>query len=97
MTASFKRPLLALAVAAAFAAGCTDVKVPGIADANAVTAQQPAAQSAQQLPNFNSLVKQHGDAVVKIAVSNAPQGSPMAGQAMPDLDEFFRYFGIPKP
>jgi serine protease Do len=97
MRASFKRPLLALAVTTALAAGCTDVKVPGIADANAVTAQQPAAQSAQQLPNFASLVEQHGDAVVKIAVSKAPQASPMAGQAMPDLDEFFRHFGIPKP
>ena len=93
-----KARILALAVASAFAAGCTDVEMPGLADANAATAQQPTAQaSTQQLPDFASLVEQHGDAVVKIAVSKAPQASPMAGQPMPDLEEFFRHFGIPKP
>ncbi|HEX6321203.1 MAG TPA: DegQ family serine endoprotease [Burkholderiales bacterium] len=93
-----KAPILALAVASALAAGCTDVKVPGFADANAAAAQQPAAQaSARQLPDFAALVQQHGPAVVKIAVSKARQAAAAPGQAMPDLEEFFRHFGIPRP
>jgi serine protease Do len=96
MKATFRRPLIALAVASALAAGCTDVKVPGVADASAAAAQQQAAQSARQLPNFTSLVEQHGDAVVKIAVKRT-QAAGLPQQAMPDLDEFFRHFGIPKP
>ena len=97
MKATFKRPLVALAVASALAAGCTEVRLPGVADANAVTVQQSAAPSARQLPDFAALVEQNGPAVVKIAVSKAPKASPLAGQQMPDLDEFFRRFGIPKP
>jgi serine protease Do len=90
-----KARILALAVASAFAAGCTDVKMPGLAEANAATAQQPAVQGAQRLPDFASLVEQQGPAVVKIAVSKTRQAA--ATQAMPDLEEFFRHFGIPKP
>ncbi|HEX6319237.1 MAG TPA: DegQ family serine endoprotease [Burkholderiales bacterium] len=88
-----KARILALAVASALAVGCT---------ANAVPAQAPAAQSAaaqsarQQLPNFASLVDEHGDAVVKIAVKKA-QRTGVPQQTMPDLEEFFRHFGIPRP
>ena len=96
----FKRPLLALAVASVLAAGCSDAALPGVSDANAVPASpQVSTQSAmRQLPDFASLVEQHGPAVVKIDVSKAQRrasGTPWQGN--PQLEEFFRHFGIPMP
>ena len=95
----FKRPLIALAVASVLAAGCSDVKLPGVADAGAATATQAAAAPsvARQLPDFASLVEQHGPAVVKIAVTKAAQRTAASGPVTPDLEEFFRHFGIPRP
>jgi serine protease Do len=85
-----------LAVASALAAGCADVRLPGIGEANAVVAPQSATQAAARLPDFASLVEQYGPAVVKIAVTKS-QSSAVASDAMPELDEFFRRFGIPRP
>ena len=83
---------LAAVVAALFAAGCADVHVPGVRAAAAATA--PATQSAtQRLPDFATLVEEQGPAVVKIQTTK--QAATPA--AMPELDEFFRHFGIPKP
>ena len=96
----FKRPLIALAVASALLAGCSDSSIPGVSDANAVTAQQTAAsrEAAGQLPNFASLVEQHGDAVVKIDVAKTrPAGMTQAPEVSPEFEEFFRRFGIPMP
>ncbi len=58
------------------------------------TAQQApaAAAPAISLPNFVSLVKQQGPAVVNISVSRAPQESPQLRPGHP-LYEFFRRFG----
>jgi serine protease Do len=104
----FNRPLVALAVAAALAAGCSDTRLPGVSDANALGAaqaagaQQPATThgSASQLPNFASLVEQHGDAVVMIDVAKtqpaAMSGAPQFDENGP-MGEFFRRFGIPIP
>ena len=85
-----------LAVASALAAGCADVRLPGIGEANAVVAPQSATQAAARLPDFASLVEHYGPAVVKIAVTKS-QSSAVASDAMPELDEFFRRFGIPRP
>src|SRR5687768_6906329 len=96
----FKRPLIALAVASALLAGCSDTRIPGLSDANAVTAQQADASrdAAGQLPNFASLVEQHGDAVVKIDVAKTrPAGMAQGPQVSPEFEEFFRRFGIPMP
>jgi serine protease Do len=94
----FKRPLVALAVASVMAAGCSDLKVPGVSDANAVTATPATAQAAaeRQLPDFSSLVERQGPAVVKIAVTKTQQRAGLSEQvAPPELEEFFRHFGIP--
>lgn len=97
----FKRPLMALAVASALLAGCSDTTIPGVRDANAVTAPHPADNraAAGQLPNFASLVEQHGDAVVKIDVVGKTRSAGMnqAPQLSPEFEEFFRRFGIPAP
>jgi serine protease Do len=95
--AFFRKPLVALAVASALAAGCTGSSVPGVADASASSAPQAAAAQspAAQLPNFASLVEQNGDAVVMIDVAKMQQ--PAALQTNPQFDEFFRRFGIPLP
>jgi serine protease Do len=98
----FKRPLIALAVASALAAGCSDTRLPGVSDANAVNAQQPiATQSAAALPDFASLVEEHGDAVVKIDVVAKMQPAAISGAPGFDengpMGEFFRRFGIPMP
>jgi serine protease Do len=93
----FKRPVMALAVASMLAAGFGGPHLAGVNDAHAAVTQAPAGQPvARQLPDFASLVEQQGPAVVKIEVTKA-QRAAMSGQAMPDLDEFFRQFGIPKP
>ena len=97
-TANFKRPIVALAVASVLAAGCSEVALPGVGNANAVTAQQPAAaQNLARLPDFAKLVEEQGPAVVKIAVSKKAQRTAMPGQLAPELEEFFRHFGIPGP
>jgi len=95
---------IALAVAAAFAAGCTDVKLPGVADANATTAATSAvvatATAQPALPDFSRLVQEQGPTVVNVTVKKAAP-EKMAG--MPQFDEdgpfgdFFRRFGIPMP
>jgi serine protease Do len=96
----FKRPVVALAVASGFLAGCGDRAIPGVSDANAVTVQETAAsrEAAGKLPNFASLVEQHGDAVVKIDVAKtSPAGDSQAPQLSPEFEEFFRRFGVPMP
>jgi serine protease Do len=98
--AIFRRPIIALAVASVLAAGCSEVTLPGVSNANAVTAQQPAAQSATRLPDFAKLVEEQGPAVVGITVTKNVQRSAMPGaqqQVPPQLEEFFRHFGIPRP
>jgi serine protease Do len=88
----FKRPLIALAVASLLASGCSDW------NATAAQAPQPApAQSAAQLPNFASLVEEHGDAVVKIDVAKTQRPVAQQWQGNPQLEEFFKRFGIPMP
>jgi serine protease Do len=99
---------IALAVAAAFAAGCTEAKLPGVSDANAMSAtpavvsetQAPSAAMRHGLPDFSALVKAQGPAVVNVTVKkNAPEmaaGMPQFDENGP-FGEFFRRFGIPVP
>jgi serine protease Do len=93
--------MIALAVASVLAAGCSDINLPGVSHANAVAAQQPAAQASARLPDFANLVEQQGPAVVGITVSKMAQRTAMPGapqaQIPPQLEEFFRQFGIPRP
>src|SRR5690606_36737819 len=104
---AFRRSVIALAAASVLAAGCSDLSLPGVRDANAVTAPAaaqatPPAQ-ARQLPDFASLVEQNSDAVVKIAVTKERQASlaqgslppGFGGQLPPGIEEFFQHFGIP--
>ncbi len=96
-TAKLKRPIIALAVASVLAAGCSDISLPGVRDAHAITAEQSVAQSAARLPDFSRLVEEQGPTVVKIAVSKTAQRTALPGQSAPELEEFFRHFGIPMP
>jgi serine protease Do len=91
----FNRPLVALAVASVLAAGCSEVRVPGVNDAHALAAPVAAARSA--LPDFATLVEQQGPAVVKIEVSKAPRAAAAAQEIPPQMEEFLRRFGIPGP
>lgn len=102
---------IALAVAAAFAAGCTDGTLPGVAKANAMSATPtavaalatPAATptaARHALPSFSQLVKEQGPTVVNVAVKKSA-AEHIAG--VPQFDEdgpfgdFFRRFGMPMP
>jgi serine protease Do len=97
----FKPSIIALAIAAALAAGCTDVKMPGVKDAGAAPAPTAAATAPlRQLPDFSTLVEQHGPAVVNIAVKKDEAAVAMRGNRGPgdeEMKEFLRRFGVPLP
>ena len=92
-----RKPLLALAVASVLAAGCSDAGLPGVSGAHAINAPAASAQAARELPDFASLVEQNGPAVVKIDVAKSPRKAASQWQGNPQLEEFFRRFGIPMP
>jgi serine protease Do len=99
---TFKRSVVALAIAAAFGAG-TLAAQHGATIAPASAATQPAAVAtaapeAAALPDFSGLVAKYGPAVVRITVS-ADQKKVASRGGMPDLDElppFFRNFPMPQ-
>jgi serine protease Do len=95
----FKPSLIALAVAAALAAGCSDVKMPGVKDAGAAPAPATAAAPARQLPDFSALVESAGPAVVNIAVKKDPAAAAAARGPRrggdEEMREFLRRFGMP--
>jgi serine protease Do len=95
----FNRPVIALAVASMLAAGCGELTVPGVRDASAVTAQPSIAARTQSgtLPDFATLVEQQGPAVVKIEVSKTQRTALGPQELPPQMEEFFRHFGIPRP
>jgi serine protease Do len=100
----FKPSIIALAVAAALAAGCSDIKVPGVKDAGAApavaSAATTAATTAGQLPDFSALVESQGPAVVNIAVKKDEAAMAMRGNrgfGDEEMREFLRRFGIPAP
>ncbi len=97
----FKPSIVALAVAAALAAGCSDLKMPGVQDAHAAApATAAAAAPARQLPDFSALVDEQGPAVVNIAVKKDPAAVALRGNRAPgdeELREFLRRFGLPAP
>jgi serine protease Do len=97
----FKPSLIALAIAAALAAGCSDVKMPGVKDAGAAPA--PAATTAatptRQLPDFSALVESAGAAVVNISVKKDPAAAALRGNrgfGDEEMREFLRRFGMPE-
>jgi serine protease Do len=93
-----KPSVIALAIAAALAAGCSDVKVPGVKDAGAAPAPAATAAPTRQLPDFSTLVEEQGPAVVNISVTKA-----LAATGLPEafgdeqMREFLRRFGMPIP
>jgi serine protease Do len=97
----FKPSIIALAIAAALAAGCSDVKMPGVKDANAAApATTAAAAPMGQLPDFSTLVESQGPAVVNIAVKKDEAALAMRGNrglGDEEMREFLRRFGIPAP
>jgi serine protease Do len=96
--ANFKRPLIALAVASVLATGCSDLTLPGVRDARAVTLQPSTAAAVKSaLPDFASLVEEQGPAVVKIEVTKAPRTAAASQQIPPEMQEFLRRFGVPSP
>ena len=50
-----------------------------------------------QLPDFTELVERVGPSVVNIRTAERRAGSGASGQMDPNLEEFFRRFGIPLP
>jgi serine protease Do len=58
----------------------------------------PQAVRSQQLPDFTELVERVGPAVVNIrTLERARQASAGSGETDPNIEEFFRRFGIPIP
>ena len=51
----------------------------------------------RQLPDFVSLVEAQGPAVVNISVTGKTEARDGQNQAMPDIPELFKRFGIPQP
>ena len=93
---TFKRTLVALAVAGAFAAGAGVADRVGVKAAHAaVTAASPAAAALASgaptaLPDFADLVAKHGPAVVQISVSqNREKVAARGGRGKPDLENMF--------
>jgi serine protease Do len=96
----FKPSVVALAIAAALAAGCSDVKMPGVRDVNAAPAPATAAAPMRELPDFSALVESQGPAVVNISVKKDEAAVAMRGFRGPadeEMKEFLRRFGIPMP
>ncbi len=100
---TFKRSLIALAVAGAFATGAVVADrvgvnaahaAPGSADA---VAAAPVSAAATGLPDFADLVARQGPAVVQITVSqSAEKVAARGGRAMPDIENMFPGFpGLP--
>ena len=104
---TFKRSLVALAVAGAFAAGAVTaeraatIKPAGAATQPAAVATVAASASSAALPDFADLVAKHGAAVVQIIVTHDMQKARGGhSEGMPDFDElppWFRNFPFPKP
>ena len=102
----FKRSLVAVAVAGAFATGVVVADRVGMNSAHATAAAANAAVvaavapgAATALPDFADLVAKHGPAVVQISVSqNAEKVAARSGRGMPDLGDMFPGFrNFPRP
>ena len=103
ITQSFKRSAIAVAVAAALAGVYVQSGMPGLSHARATAGdvvsaaappappRSPAAQSPAGFPDFASIVRAYGPAVVNIAVTGKTQKTA-AGDDDP-MNEFFRRFG----
>ena len=101
---TFKRSVIALAVAGAFATGAVVADRVGVRMATAapgptVTAAAPAAGAMTALPDFANLVAKHGPAVVHISVTQDGEKVAARGRrGMPDPGEMFPNFpGFPTP
>ncbi len=109
----FKRSVIALAVAGAFATGVVvadrvGVRAATAAPGPAIAATAPATGPLTALPDFANLVAKHGPAVVHISVSQDGEKAAAragrggrGGRGMPDLGEMFPNFpgfpGQPEP
>src|SRR5262245_62640166 len=99
---TFKRSVIALAIAGAFATGAVVADRVGLnpalaAPTPAVVAVAPTAGSVSALPNFADLVARHGPAVVQVRTTqSAEKPAAFNGRGMPDLSEMFPNFrGMP--
>jgi len=100
----WKRSVIALAVAGAFATGAVvadrvGVKAASAAPGPSVNATAPATGAPTALPDFANLVAKHGPAVVHISVTqDAEKVAARAGHGMPDPGGMFPNFpGFPRP
>ena len=101
ITRNFKRSMIAVAVAAALVGVYAETGVPGLSQARAAAAAAPnaaiaavppfAAPSQSGFPDFASIVRAYGPAVVNIAVTGKTQKA-VASEDDP-MSEFFRRFG----
>src|SRR5438067_1178998 len=96
----FKRSLVVLAIAGAFAGGAMVAdhtgSVSAVAAAPATTpAVTPGGASYVTLPDFSDLVAKHGPAVVQISVTQKKVSQN--GEGTPDLSEMFPGFRFRGP
>ena len=95
---SFKSSLLAIAVAAALGAGYAGSQAPVMSQAQAAPAASPAlaprmpGMTPSAYPDFASIVRAYGPAVVNIAVSGKARAAESDG-ADDQMSEFLRRFG----
>jgi serine protease Do len=103
---TFKRSLIALALAGAFVTGAVLADRVGVKAAhatasavNAAAVAAPAPGAATALPDFADLVARQGPAVVQISVSqNAEKVAARNGRGMPDIANIFPGFrNFPRP
>ena len=87
------KALQSCALAGVFAATASVVLVP----VTTVHAQQPVAPSVRGLPDFTDLVEQVGPSVVNIRTLEKVSSRGTANGMDPDMQEFFKRFGIPLP
>ena len=94
----FKRSVVALAVAGAFATGVVVADHVGVRQALATASPSVAAAAvaapgaAVVLPDFAALVARQGPAVVQISVTQSADKAERGGREMPDLSEMFPGF-----
>lgn len=94
----FKRSVVALAVAGAFATGVVVADHVGVRQALATSSPTVAAATLATpgasivLPDFAALVAKQGPAVVQISVTQSADKAERGGREMPDLSEMFPGF-----
>jgi serine protease Do len=102
---TIQQAAVGVAAAAILAAGAYSLGRPATAaaapaqaaPAGAPSATPGAAVATRALPDFTTIVRQYGPAVVNVSVVGKAEPSAQGGEDDEDAQQFFRHFGVPMP